>query len=160
MIIRDEQAADEHAVRGVVHDAFGRAGEAVLVDRLRADGDSVISLVAVDRDAIIGHVMLSRLGAPFKALGLAPVSVRADRKRQGVGSALIRGALDRARQGAWDAVFVLGDPAFYGRFGFDADAARGFGSPYAGPHFMVHVVGGALAVTGKLDYPPAFAMLD
>ena len=48
----------------------------------------------------------------------------------------MRAALDRAREGGWAAVFVLGDPAYYGRFGFSADAARGYASPYAGEHFL------------------------
>jgi putative acetyltransferase len=161
MIIREEELHDRAAVSDVVRAAFGRAAEAVLVDQLRADGDSVISLVAVDRLCIIGHVMLSKMKAPFNALGLAPVSVRPDRQRSGVGSSLVREALTWAGRGRWDAVFVLGDPAFYRRFGFDPELAKGFSSPYAGPDFMLLPLKNSLsATTGRIDYAAAFAALE
>jgi putative acetyltransferase len=160
MILRDELPADHAAIWQVVHAAFGSAGEADLVDRLRADGDVAVSLVAVEGEAIVGHVLLSRMQAPFRALGLAPVSVRPDRQRSGVGSALVREALARAKAEGFEAVFVLGDPAYYGRFGFDPATAQGFASPYAGPHLMAVALTGPLPVTsGRVDYAPAFAAL-
>ena len=106
--------------------------EAHLVEQLRAEGDSVNALVAVEQTQIIGHVMLSNMAAPFKALGLGPVSVRPDRRRSGDGSALIREGLRQARQDGWHAVFVLGDPRFYRRFGFDPELAGGFTCPTQG----------------------------
>jgi putative acetyltransferase len=161
MIIREEELNDRAAIHDVVRAAFGHAAEAILVDQLRADGDGVISLVAVDHACIIGHIMLSEMKAPFKALGLAPVSVRPDRQRSGVGSSLVREALTLARRGMWDAVFVLGDPGFYRRFGFDPEPARGFSSPYAGPHFMVFRLKDSLPATaGRIDYASAFAALE
>lgn len=160
MIIREEEFDDAAAIHDVVRAAFGRIAEATLVDQLRADGDSVISLVAVDHASIIGHVMLSKMTAPFKALGLAPLSVRPDRQMSGIGSLLVREALIGARQGDWGAVFVLGDPRFYCRFGFDPEAASRFISPFAGPHFMVlPMKSGLAAVTGRIDYASAFAAL-
>ena len=81
---------------------------------------------------VVGHVLLSRLVSPPGALALAPLAVLPDRQRRGVGSALVRAALARAREGGGAAAFVLGDPAYYGRFGFSAEAARGYASPYAG----------------------------
>jgi len=161
MIIREEELHDRAAIYDVVRAAFGRTAEAVLVDQLRADGDSVISLVAADRAVIVGHVMLSEMKAPFKALGLAPVSVRPDCQRSGIGSSLVREALKQAWQGSWDAVFVLGDPGFYRRFGFDPESASGFTSPYAGPHLMVLSMKNDLpARVGRVDYAPAFATLE
>ncbi|MGZ8996499.1 MAG: hypothetical protein ACXW3P_08420 [Rhodospirillales bacterium] len=57
-------------------------------------------------------------------------------------------------------MFVLGDPACYRRFGFRADLAAGFTSPYAGPHLMVLPLQGALPTQeGRLDYAPAFAAM-
>jgi putative acetyltransferase len=161
MIIRAEDSCDRAAIHDVVRAAFGRTSEAALVDRLRADGDGVVSLVAVDDVSIIGHVMLSRMTAPFPALGLAPVSVRPDRQKSGVGSSLVLEALTRARQERFEAVFVLGDPGFYGRFGFRSEPAGGFTSRYAGPHFMVLPLQRALATTtGKIDYASAFATFE
>jgi putative acetyltransferase len=73
---------------------------------------------------------------------------------------LIRAGIDRAARGGWQAVFVVGEPDYYRRFGFDAALASGFTSPYAGPYRMVLALGGALPVkTGKIDYAPAFARL-
>ncbi len=161
MHIRDEEPADRAAIREVVTAAFGQPLEADLVDRLRAEGDSVLSLVAMEEGRVVGHVLFSRMSAPFRALGLAPVAVMPDRQRAGIGSRLIRIGLERAAEDGWQAVFVLGDPAFYRRFGFDADQASGFSSPYAGPHLMVLALGGALpAMTGEIAYAPAFAGLD
>ena len=161
MIIRAEASCDRAAIHDVVRAAFGRTSEAALVDWLRADGDGVVSLVAVDDASIIGHVMLSRMNAPFPALGLAPVSVRPDRQKSGVGSSLVLEALARARQGRFEAVFVLGDPGFYGRFGFRSGPASGFTSPYAGPYLMVLPMESDLtATTGRIDYASAFATLE
>jgi putative acetyltransferase len=160
MIIRAEYTNDNVAIRKVVRTAFGQPAEAVLVEQLRADGDSIISLVAVDNDQVIGHVLLSKMRAPFKALALAPVSVVPRWQRSGIGSALIMESLSRVRQESWDAVFVLGDPSFYGRFGFDPELANEFSSSYAGPHFMVLPLSNRLpATSGYIEHAPAFATL-
>ncbi len=161
MVIRDEGLADAPAIRAVVEAAFGRSLEADLIDRLRADGDAAISLVADGGGEVVGHVLLSGMAAPFRALALAPVSVAPHRQRSGVGTRLIRAGLDRAGEGAWRGVFVLGDPAYYRRFGFDPAAARGFASAYAGPHLMALAPGGGdlPATRGRIDHAPAFAAL-
>lgn len=161
MIIRDEKPADRAGVREVVLAAFGGHQEADLVDRLRADGDAEISLVAVDGTRIVGHVLFSPMSAPFRALGLAPVSVLPDRQGTGIGSLLIRAGLERAELGGWQGVFVLGEPAYYRRFGFDAALAGGFASPYAGPNLLALALGGPLPATaGRVDYAPAFQALS
>lgn len=161
MIIRDEEPADAPAVRATVEAAFARSLEADLVDRLRLDGDGIISLVAVDLGDIVGHAVFSRMAAPFRALGLAPVSVAPARQRSGIGSRLIRAGLDRARQGGWQGVFVLGAPDYYRRFGFDPARARAFTSPYAGPCLMALALDGELpAAEGRIDYAPAFQRLE
>ncbi|MCO5129411.1 MAG: N-acetyltransferase [Xanthobacteraceae bacterium] len=155
--VRPEQAGDGTAIGDVVSRAFGRDDEARLVAQLRRDGDATLSLVALAGDAVIGHVLLSPMSAPFRALGLAPLSVVPERQKQGVGTALMNVAISQARQDGWSAIFVLGDPVYYGRFGFRADLAIGFLSPYAGPHFTVRPLVEALpATTGSVDYAPAF----
>ncbi len=159
--IRDESPRDWKAVYQVVSSAFGQSAEAELVEKLREGGSSVVSLVAEEDGEIIGHVLLSRMEAPFPALALAPVSVIPTRQRSGIGSALIERAVDRARSEGWAAIFVLGDPNYYGRFGFDREAAAGFMSPYAGQHFMMLKLSPSLsASTGELRHAPAFAALD
>ena len=159
--IRDEQPKDIAAIRAVVEAAFPLPVEADLVDQLRADGDSVISLVAVDDGQVAGHILFSKLTAPFRALGLAPVSVLPERQNAGIGSRLIRTGLERAALAGWRGVFVLGEPEYYGRFGFDAEAAKGFTSPYAGPYFMALPLNGELPATeGEIGHAPAFAALE
>ena len=161
MIVRDETPDDLTIIHALVETAFGRRDEALLVDRLRAAGDSVMSLIAVEDASIVGHAMFSRMAAPFPSLCLAPVAVRPDRRRRGIGTALIRRGLERASDGPWRAVFVLGDPAYYRRWGFDAGLAAGFDSPYAGPSLMVLPLGGGLPATrGSLAHAAAFSSLS
>ena len=159
--VRVESPRDWKAVYHVVLTAFGRSAEAELVKELRESGDSVVSLVAEEDGEIVGHVLLSRMGAPFPALALAPLSVIPTRQRSGIGSALVRGAVDRARGEGWAAIFVLGDPAYYERFDFDREAAEGFASPYAGPDFMLLKLTPSLPATaGELRHVAAFATID
>ena len=81
--------------------------------------------------------------APFPALALGPVAVQPEYRRTGIASQLIREGIARSEAAGWAGIFVLGDPAFYRRFGFNAGKASGFISPYAGPHLMVLPIGGA-----------------
>lgn len=159
--IREERAADRDAVRAVTQAAFGAEAEAELVERLHADGDAEIALVAEEGEGrLAGHILFSRMAAPFRALGLAPVSVAPERQGSGIGSALIRAGLARARDQGWEAVFVLGDPRYYGRFGFTAAAAAPFRCAYSGPHLMALPLGTAMpAGGGDIAYAPAFAAL-
>src|SRR5882757_5174664 len=107
MIIRSEEPADRSVVRAAIEAAFPTPAEAQLVDQLRADGDAEISLVAVDDDVVVGHVMFSRMTAEFRALGLGPVAVLPTRQRSGVGSLLVKRGLARAGADRWKMVFVL-----------------------------------------------------
>ena len=143
--------------------AFGRAAEAVLVDRLRADGHVVLSLVAVDDYRIVGHVLFSRStitapGAVLGAIALAPLAVLPDKQGRGIGSALVEHGLAECRRASERAVIVLGDPAYYGRFGFSAELASVLRSPYSGEAFMaLELQAGVLSgVAGDVQYPPAF----
>ena len=161
MIVRPETQDDIAAIRAVEEAAFLQSAEAKLVDDLRDAGDSVFSLVAVEGETVIGHVMFSRLAAPFPALALGPVAVLPGRQRMGVGSRLIREGIARSEAAGWSGIFVLGDAAFYRRFGFDVGKASGFISPYAGPHLMVVPLGrNELPTdTGSIQHAPAFAKL-
>jgi putative acetyltransferase len=162
MRIEPEAPDVVRAIGDLLRAAFPSHVEADLVDRLRRDGDLAIALAAIDDGAVVGYVAFSPMAAPFRALGLGPLAVAPARQRSGIGSRLVREGLARARRGGWEAVFVLGDPAYYGRFGFDAAAARGFASPYAGPHFLAHALGeaGLPASAGSIAYAPAFRDLE
>jgi putative acetyltransferase len=162
--VRPESGEDAGAIRAVHLAASQSSAEADLVARLREDGDSEISLVAEQAGELVGHVMLSRMSVTagsraFRALGLGPVGVLPGAQGSGVGSALIRSALSIAATLGEELVFVLGEPEYYSRFGFSAEAAAPFASPYAGPFFMAVPLSpsGSQPVAGKADY--AFASL-
>ncbi|KAK9317304.1 hypothetical protein V1524DRAFT_468624 [Lipomyces starkeyi] len=133
--------------------AFPTKAEAALVDRLRADGSIVMSLVTVENGNIVGHVVFSRMEFPRHSLGLGPVCVLASHRQRGVAAALIR-------KGRWAIVFVLGGPTYYKRFGFDRELAQGFTSPYAGPHLMALLLQPDASREGLARYAQAFALLD
>lgn len=160
MQVREETPDDSAEIRLVIAEAFGRDDEADLVDALRSTGDLAVSLVAEAYTEIIGHVALSRLKSPPGSLALAPVSVRTRDQDKGVGSALIEAALVRAKALGYGVVFVVGDPAFYGAFGFSAAEAKRFVSPYSGPYFMARLLNDTQPAGGIVVYPDAFAHLS
>ena len=96
-MIRHATPADQAAIRAVVHAAFGQADEADLVERLRAAGDVMFELVEEDGGEIVGHILYSRLWADSINLyaALAPLSVRPDRQRSGVGKRLTAASLSQ-----------------------------------------------------------------
>lgn len=164
--VRPEHPADADAVRRVTRAAFGRPDEADLVDRLRQRAEGYLALVAVEAGEVVGHVAFSRVtvdppGQALAAVGLAPMAVRPDRQRCGVGSALVRAGLAACREAGAEAVFVLGDPAYYPRFGFRPAADSEIGNEYGAPReaFMaLELVPGALdGVAGTARYDSVFA---
>ena len=164
--IRAATVSDGIAIRSVHLAAFPTAAEAGLVDRLDRDGDAILSLVAEEGGSIVGHILFSRMqvvgdGKAIDALGLAPVAVVPDRQNQGIGAQLIETGLSAVRDGGTDLVFLVGEPAYYGRFGFRADAAAPFTSPYAGEYFQAKLLSdeGQVPAAGRADYAPAFADL-
>jgi putative acetyltransferase len=162
MHIRVETEADRALIGAVHAAAFPTQGEAALVDKLRLDGELSISLVAIVDGTIAGHVAFSRMQAPFRALGLGPVGVVPDHQRSGIGAALIRAGLARAKEQDWEGVFVLGDTDYYERFGFRLDLAAGFSCRYAGEHFMALALNGDTLPqsNGEVAYPAAFESVD
>jgi len=142
MRIRPESPSDFSALYALVKAAFATAphadgDEQDFVERLRnsAGYRPDLALVGQEDGALVGHAMLTRLPSqtiqrPRDLLLLAPVSVAPGAQRRGLGTALVRELLARAAAGGHGAVVVLGDPDYYGRFGFRA--ARGFGLSHAG----------------------------
>jgi predicted N-acetyltransferase YhbS len=130
MHIRKEQPNDIDTIYRLTETAFlseshSSHTEQYIVNALRATGQLTLSLVAEENDIILGHVALSPVTISSGAAGwygLGPVSVWPDRQQQGIGSELIEAALAELRQ--LDAVgcVVLGNPGYYGRFGFNAHA--------------------------------------
>ncbi len=127
--IRGEEAADRARIREVTELAFRGAAhtcwrEHLLVDELREAGALTLSLVAVSELGIVGHVAASRVTVSESTgewFGIGPISVLPRCQRQGIGSRLMEAALSQLR--AWGArgCVLVGDPGFYGRFGFQSD---------------------------------------
>jgi putative acetyltransferase len=161
--IRPAEPADAGAIRRIHLSAFPTAIEADLVEQLQRDRDLVISLVAERQGEAVGHVALSRMRVEtdergYRALGLGPVAMTREMQGGGGGSALIEAAKAIARATGEELIFVLGEPDYYRRFGFSADTARPFASPYSGPFFMALALkpGFTPPERGKADYAPAF----
>lgn len=166
MNIRNEMTTDKEAIHALHVEAFGQDAEAKLVDELRVEGFATLSLVAMAYEKLIGHVLFSRVeivspGKTVRALALAPLGVLPLWQRHGVGSALIREGLKQAAGAGEKMVIVLGDPAYYRRFGFRAELTAALQSPYAGEHFMaLELSPGALeGVTGEVRYSAPFGRL-
>lgn len=163
--VRPETAADHARVDEIQRAAFGRDEEAALVRALRAQARPQISLVAERAGRLVGHVFLSPVtiegpASPPPVGGLAPVGVDPEHQGQGVGSALVRAGLREAAAIGWQAVFLLGDPAYYARFGFTLAAPAGlrYESELFDPAFQtIELVPGALAgQRGWIRYHDAF----
>ena len=166
MKIRPARPRDARPIRQVLRAAFGQNEEADLVERLRADGDAFLELVAEQEGYVVGHIVFSLLGlspahmgAPILA-ALAPVAVWPEAQRQGVGRELIQEGLLQLRQRGVEAVIVLGHYDYYPRFGFSAQAAEVLDAPFSGESFMaLELTPGALArARGRLVYAKAFGL--
>lgn len=122
MQIRSERPSDIPAIHHVNRSAFESPTEATLVDALRVQADDVISLVAEDDGTIVGHILFSPVtiagSRTPRAMGLAPMAVHPGRQRTGIGSALVRAGLEECGRRGVQAVFVVGHPEYYPRFGF------------------------------------------
>ena len=160
-------AADDSAIRRLYDDAFGGPSESRLIEDLRAAGLDAVELVAVENDDIVGHILFSVLATTIDrqavpALALAPMAVRPDRQRQGIGSVLVHAGLRLARERDWRAVIVLGHKEYYPRFGFSAALARPLEAPFSGDAFMaLELEPGALrGEKGRVTYPPAFGVTN
>ena len=165
MLVRQEEARDRDAALEVERSAFGSDEEPGIIEAVR-DEEGSFALVADDEGAIVGHVQFSRAWIGETAVvALGPVGVLPARQGQGVGSELIRDGLDEARSRGEAAVILLGDPAFYPRFGFEPASAFGLANPYAGVRpdgfeiaeedFMVARLGGS-RLAGEVRWHPAF----
>ncbi len=129
--IRPERSGDASAIGALAEAAFrdhphGSGTEAAIVAALRRAAALEPSLVADDAGRIVGHVAFSPVavnGADVGWFALGPLSVLPGRQRRGIGGALVREGLARLRAIGAGGCVLVGDPAYYGRFGFAADAA-------------------------------------
>jgi putative acetyltransferase len=165
VLIRLERFEDRVQIRVVNEAAFGRPDEADLVDLLREEGDSLLSLVAEIDGGIVGHILFSRMSietaqGDIPSVSLAPMAVLPSHQRRGIGGELINRGLDELCSMEEKVVLVLGHEHYYPRFGFSSAAARNLSSPFPPEAFMaLELADGALdGVVGKVSYPAAFGI--
>src|SRR5882672_2609069 len=164
--IRPERADDIPAVRRVHEAAFPTAAEADLVDRLRQSDKVAVSLVAEADGEIVGHILFSPVTfdppASLVAFGLAPMAVVPGNEKHGVGRRLVQNGLAECHARDACMVVVLGDPPYYGRFGFERASRHGLRNPFGvEDEFMVFMLeAGAHPTPGTMvKYAPEFDKL-
>jgi putative acetyltransferase len=165
--IRGERAGEQQAVRSIHLATFPNPDEAELVQRLKRDGDALVSLVADAAGSLVGHLMFSpvSLDPPAPELfgaALAPLAVLPAWQGRGIGSRLSLAGLEACREAGLDYVVVLGEPLFYRRFGFRRAASLGLADTWEGEDAFqaMELRNGALSgIQARVNYAPAFAAL-
>jgi putative acetyltransferase len=160
--IRNETAADWQAIEAVTTSAFLNAShtdhtEQYIINALRRAGKLEISLVAEADGMVIGHVAISPVsisGGATGWFGVGPVSVLPQCQRRGVGSRLMREALRVLRERGACGCLVVGEPDYYGRFGFQAD--RNLVFPGVPPEYFQALSFDSSRPQGTVTYHEAF----
>ena len=143
--IREEIPQDIDTIRAINEQAFGQPQEANIVDKLRANCDGLLFLVALKDEKIIGHILFNPVtieghhGIP-KGMGLAPMAVLPEFQRHGVGSELVQAGIEILGKSKCPFIIVLGHPEYYPRFGFERASLYGIKSQWEGvpdPAFMI-----------------------
>jgi putative acetyltransferase len=148
MIIRKEQPSDHQQIWVLNSVSYASDAEANLVNDLRGSGCEFLSLVAVIDQRIVGHILFTPVELlddlyqinDARIMGLAPMAVAEDFRKQGVGTELIKAGLQFCRDLDYDAVTVLGHPGYYPKFGFVPSNNYNIKSEFDVPEevFMVH----------------------
>lgn len=162
ILIRPETPADIDAIRDLTEQAFAPmsfsdANDYVLTDNLRKDGDLTLSLVATQNNDIIGHAAFSPVtinAVHNRWFGLGPISVRADKQKQGIGTALTHAGLKLLRVQNANGCALVGNPAVYAPMGFISNGLLAYENLAPDLVQFIHFTGPQ--PTGTLKFAPAF----
>ncbi len=164
--LRNMRPGDLEAIKDLHRVAFQGPTEAGIVDMLQVSCPDLVSLVAIERDRIVGHILFSPVTIETRArtitgMGLGPMAVLPEYQRQGIGSQLVTLGLEVLRRRNCPFVVVLGHPDYYPRFGFRKASAYGLKSQWEGvpdEAFMVIVLDGDVMknITGVVIYRDEF----
>lgn len=163
--------SDAHGVRAVLTEAFGEEAPAIaeVLETLRAAGDLAVELVADDGGDVVGHVALSRAWLDARerlvdVLVLSPLGVLPDSQGRGIGTTLLRAAVEAAEAWGSPLVFLEGSPAYYSARGWSAASSHGIDRPSTRiPDAACQVVllpAHEPWMTGRLVYPDVWWRLD
>jgi len=164
---REEQESQE-SIYDLHLTAFGRKVEPELVGKIRATENYIpeLSLVAVNEDKIVGHLLFSIItieseGKEIPVLALSVISVLPEYQKKGIGTKLIKRGLEECRRLGHNVVIVIGHSSYYPRFGFVPASGYGLSVPFEAPDEAVmaaELTPGALnGISGTIQYPPEFA---
>ncbi len=164
-MIRGELLGDEAGIDTVHRRCFPTFAEAQLVRDLRSAYRLTISIAAVIGNEIVGHVAFSPVVTEngSNGLGLAPVAVLDDHRCRGIAAELIRAGLQVGRSRSFPWCVVLGEPAYYSRFGFRPAPALGLTDEYGGGDAfqVLELLPGSLPTgAGQVRYAPEFAVFS
>ncbi|WEK57040.1 MAG: N-acetyltransferase [Candidatus Brevundimonas phytovorans] len=161
MILRPETETDRAAIQALTAAAFdghphSDGSEPRIIEALRDAGALTLSLVAEVDGQVVGHAAFSPVEWPGQGdwFGLGPVSVAPDSQNQGIGRQLIEAGLDDLRRRGARGCVVMGEPAYYGRFGFVQDPRLTYPGPP--PDYFMALAFGAIEGSGEVRYHPAF----
>tara|TARA_R110002020_G_scaffold6689_21_gene28446 strand:+ start:3501 stop:4031 length:531 start_codon:yes stop_codon:yes gene_type:complete len=154
---RETGPADRAAIRALQAEVYSSAIAAVS-EALISGPAETLSLAADIDGSLIGHILLTPVAGPDRALALAPHAILPAWRDMQIGTELVRHALRLARQRGWRSVFVYGQPDYYRRFGFKSRTADCADVTWQGDRFLaLELEEGALsAYRGPLDYPEAY----
>jgi len=165
-IIRREQPQDISKIREVNRRAFGREQEALVVDKLRDNCNTILSLVALAGNEVVGHILFSPAviegeNGRLWGSGLAPVAVLPEYQRKGIGSELVQTGVARIKEAGCPYIIVLGYPEYYSRFGFEPASRFGIRSEWDVPDeaFMILMLNrkAMKGITGVAKYREEWA---
>ena len=162
-MIRETTQSDLEEVFNLIHSAFGDRSESDLVKQLISDGDVLINLLFESSGSIIGNVVVSKITMrPDLDLfcgGVAPISVLPHQQSFGIGSTLMAEAINKSKKIGMNALFVLGNPDYYKKFGFTVSKLK---NDYSVEYFQeLELTEGSLVnIKSKVTYANAFSNLE
>ena len=137
MIIRQEKPRDINDIHALNKLAFGQPQEANIIDKLRINCDNLLSLVAIENEKVVGHILFSPVEIEgqhgiIRGMGLAPMAVLPEMQHKGIGTQLVKSGIENLRKMQCPFVIVLGHPEYYPRFGFERASLYGIKCQWEG----------------------------
>lgn len=165
IIIQEEMPIHYQDVREILLTCFEREAEGNLVAALRENGKVIISLVALQDEEVIGHVMFTPVttspSSEARGLGLAPLAVKPKYQKHGIGARLVEEGLRRCAELGCDYVVLLGNPKYYRRFGFGKASNFGMQNEYGVDEpFMLVKLSDRNLQDGLVQYCPEFSFFS